>query len=212
VLDPLTDFVGRRGWVAILLLALLYKFGDAVGGKMANPFYVDLGFSGVEVASVTKVWGILATMAGVVAGGSLVAGLGTFRALLVGGVLQAVTNLLYSALAVTGHSLPMLAVTVGADSFTGGLGSAAFVAYLSSLCRARFTATQYALLTSLMASGRTVLSSGSGWLAEQVGWAPFFALTAGLALPGLLLLLWLMRLDDGEPGDGVQLSPARGAS
>ncbi|HSD78790.1 MAG TPA: MFS transporter, partial [Solirubrobacteraceae bacterium] len=198
VIDPLADFVGRRGWVAILLLALLYKFGDAVSGKMANPFYVDLAFTKLEVASVTKVWSIVATMAGVAAGGALVARLGTFRALLVGGVLQAATNLLYSALALAGHSLPMLALAVGADSFTGGLASAAFVAYLSGLCNARFTATQYALLTSLMAGGRTVLSSGSGWLAEQLGWAPFFAATAALAIPGLLLLLWLMRLDGGD--------------
>jgi PAT family beta-lactamase induction signal transducer AmpG len=199
VIEPLVDFVGRRGWLAILLLALLYKFGDAVSGKMANPFYVDMAFSKLEVASVTKVWSIVATMAGVAAGGALVAKLGTFRALLVGGVLQAATNLLYSALAVVGHSVPMLAVAVGADSFTGGLASAAFVAYLSGLCSARFTATQYALLTSLMAGGRTLLSSGSGWLAAQLGWAPFFAATAALALPGLLLLLWLMR--QGGEGD-----------
>jgi PAT family beta-lactamase induction signal transducer AmpG len=212
VVEPLVDFVGRRGWVAILLLALLYKFGDAVSGKMASPFYYDLQFTKLEVASVTKVFAIVATMAGVAAGGALVAAIGTFRALLVGGVLQAGTNLLFSALALVGHSVPMLAVAVGADNFTGGLGSAAFVAYLSSLCRARFTATQYALLTSLMAGGRTLLSSGSGWLAEWVGWAPFFALTALLAVPGLLLLLWLMRLDSDDPEDGVALSPAREAS
>jgi PAT family beta-lactamase induction signal transducer AmpG len=198
VVEPLADFVGRRGWVAILLLALLYKFGDAVSGKMANPFYVDMAFTKLEVASVTKVWSIVATMAGVTVGGALVAGLGTFRALLAGGVLQAATNLLYSLLAVTGHSVPMLAVAVGADSFTGGLASAAFVAYLSGLCNARFTATQYALLTSLMAAGRTALSSGSGWLAAELGWAPFFAVTAALAIPGLLLLLWLMRLEGGD--------------
>jgi PAT family beta-lactamase induction signal transducer AmpG len=158
---------------------------------MASPFYFDMGFTKLEVASVTKVWSIAATMAGVTAGGALVAGLGTFRALLVGGVLQAVTNLLFSALALAGHSVPMLAVAVGADSFTGGLASAAFVAY-------RFTATQYALLTSLMAGGRTLLSAGSGWLAELLGWAAFFAATAALALPGLLLLLWLMRLEGGD--------------
>jgi PAT family beta-lactamase induction signal transducer AmpG len=212
VIEPLLDFAGRRGWVAILLLALLYKFGDAVSGKMSSPFYYDLQFTKLEVASVTKVFAIVATMAGVAAGGALVAAIGTFRALLAGGVLQAVTNLLFSLLAVVGHSVPMLAVAVGADNFTGGLGSAAFVAYLSGLCRARFTATQYALLTSLMAGGRTLLSSGSGWLAEQLGWAPFFALTALLAVPGLLLLLWLMRLGDGEPESGVTLSPAREAS
>jgi PAT family beta-lactamase induction signal transducer AmpG len=206
VLEPIADFVTRRGWLAILLLALLYKFGDAVSGQMTSPFYFDLQFSKLEVASVTKVWSIVATMAGITAGGALVAGIGTFRALLLGGVLQAVTNLLFSVLAVMGHSVPMLAVAVGADSFTGGLASAAFVAYLSGLCRARFTATQYALLTSLMAGGRTVLSAGSGWLAEQLGWASFFALTALLAIPGLLLLLWLMRLGDD---DSAAAEPSR---
>jgi PAT family beta-lactamase induction signal transducer AmpG len=206
VLEPIADFVTRRGWLAILLLALLYKFGDAVSGQMTSPFYFDLQFSKLEVASVTKVWSIVATMAGITAGGALVAGIGTFRALLLGGVLQAATNLLFSVLAVMGHSVPMLAVAVGADSFTGGLASAAFVAYLSGLCRARFTATQYALLTSLMAGGRTVLSAGSGWLAEQLGWASFFALTALLAIPGLLLLLWLMRLGDD---DSAAAEPSR---
>jgi PAT family beta-lactamase induction signal transducer AmpG len=212
VLEPLRDFVGRRGWVAILLLALLYKFGDAVSGQMTSPFYFDLQFSKLEVASVTKVWSIVATMAGIAAGGALVAAIGTFRALLLGGVLQAATNLLFSALAVLGHSVPMLAVAVGADSFTGGLASAAFVAYLSGLCRARFTATQYALLTSLMAGGRTVLSAGSGWLAEQLGWAAFFALTAALAIPGLLLLLWLMRLGDEDAAEAEAASAVRESS
>jgi len=212
IIEPLADFVTRRGWLAILLLALLYKFGDAVSAQMASPFYFDLQFTKLEVASVTKVWSVVATMAGITAGGALVAAIGTFRSLLIGGVLQAATNLLFSALALVGHSVPMLAVAVGADSFTGGLASAAFVAYLSGLCRARFTATQYALLTSLMAGGRTLLSAGSGVLAEGLGWAPFFALTALLAVPGLLLLLWLMRLDGDEPDAGVALSPARGAS
>jgi PAT family beta-lactamase induction signal transducer AmpG len=200
IVEPFTDFMRRRGWVAILLLALLYKFGDAVSGQMTSPFYYDMQFTKLEVASVTKVWSIVATMAGIAAGGAVVAGLGTFRALLLGGVLQALTNLLFTALAVVGHSVPMLAVAVGADSFTGGLAGAAFVAYFSSLTNVRFTATQYALLTSLMAGGRTVMSAGSGWLAEQLGWAAFFAATAGLAIPGLLLLLWLMRLPDADDG------------
>ncbi|HVH04451.1 MAG TPA: MFS transporter, partial [Myxococcota bacterium] len=207
----LTRLLGRRrGWVAILLLALLYKFGDAVSGQMTSPFYYDMQFSKLEVASVTKVWSIVATMAGITAGGALVAAVGTFRALLLGGVLQALTNLLFTALALIGHSVPMLAVAVGADSFTGGLAGAAFVAYLSSLTNVRFTGTQYALLTSLMAGGRTVLSAGSGWLAQQLGWAAFFAATAALAIPGLLLLLWLMRL--GDPDEDLPLSPAREAS
>jgi PAT family beta-lactamase induction signal transducer AmpG len=210
VVEPLADFVRRRGWLAILLLALLYKFGDAVSGQMTSPFYFDMQFTKLEVASVTKVLSIVATMAGVAAGGALVAWIGTFRALLVGGVLQAVTNLLFTLLAVTGKSVPLLAVAVGADSFTGGLAGSAFVAYLSGLCNVRYTATQYALLTSLMAGGRTVLAASSGFLAQQLGWAAFFAATAALAIPGLAILVWLMRL--GDPDEEVPLSPAREAS
>jgi PAT family beta-lactamase induction signal transducer AmpG len=134
------------------------------------------------------------TMVGVALGGLMVARYGLFRALVLGGFLQAVTNLLYAWVAVEGHSLPALTVTIGADNLTNGIGSAAFVAYLSSLCNVAFTGTQYALLSSFMAAGRTMLSSGSGWLAAQLGWAPFFIATAFLAVPGLLLLFWLMRL------------------
>jgi len=195
VVAPLADFAQRRGWLAILLLAALYKFGDAVGGVMATPFYVDLGFSGIEIASATNVWGIVATMAGIAAGGALVVRLGIFGALLVGGVLQAATNLLYTVLALAGRDLAVLTVAVGADSFSGGLGSAAIVAYLSGLCRARFTATQFALLTSFSAIGRTGLAASSGWLAERTGWPLFFASTALLALPGLALVLRLRRID-----------------
>jgi PAT family beta-lactamase induction signal transducer AmpG len=193
-IDPFIDFMHHRGWLIILAFVLLYKFGDAIGGVMANPFYVELGFSGVEIASITKLLGVLATVAGTLAGGILVARLGFFKALVIGGILQAVTNLLFALLAVSGKDLAMLTVAIGADNFTGGLGSAAFVAYLSSLCSRAFTATQYALLTSLMAVGRTMLSSGGGWLADHMDWASFFVLTTFLAVPGLLLLLWLSRL------------------
>jgi len=160
---------------------------------MANPFFVELGFSGVEIASITKVFGLLATFGGIVVGGALVARYGLFPALAIGGVLQAATNLLYAAQAHIGHDILFLTVTIGADNFTGGLGSAAFVAYLSGLCNRAFTGTQFALLTSLMAVGRTVLSSGGGWLADRMDWIAFFSLTAVLAVPGLLLLLWLAR-------------------
>ncbi len=191
VIDPFIDFMTRPGWFLIILFALFYKFGDAIGGVMANPFYVEIGFSGVEIAGVTKVFGVVATLAGVVVGGLLVARFGTFTALLVGGLLQAVTNLLFALQAAVGAEIAMLFVAIGADSFTGGLGSAAFVAYLSSLCSLRFTGTQFALLTSLMAFGRTVMSTGGGWLADHMDWVTFFVATTVLATPGLLLLALL---------------------
>ena len=209
LLDPFRELSRHQQWGAILVFAVLYKYGDAVAGVMANPFYADLGFSGVEIGSVTKVWSIVAFLPGVFAGGVLVARAGLLRALLVGGVLQAVTNLLFAWLALRGRDLGLLALAVGGDAFTGGLASAAFVAFLSDLARGGTTGTQYALLTSLMAAGRTALSSGAGWLADQLGWAPFFVATTLLAAPGLFLLLWLRQLGAGperrpslsSPGD-----------
>jgi PAT family beta-lactamase induction signal transducer AmpG len=191
VIEPFRDFMSRPGWAVILLFALLYKYGDAISGIMTNPFFVELGFTGVEVAQVAKLFGFFATIAGMALGGILVARWGSFPSLLLGGLLQAATNLLFAVQAHLGHDLGMLYVAIGADNFTGGIGSAAFVAYLSGLCSARFTATQYALLTSFMAFGRTVLSSGAGWFADQVDWVTFFTATAGMAVPGLLLLFVL---------------------
>ena len=200
LLAPLRDLMSRPQWVAILAFAVLYKFGDSVAGVMANPFFVDLGFSGVEIASVTKVLGLAASVVGIGAGGVLVARTGVFRALMWGGILQATTNLLYSGLAGIGHDVALLALAIAAYNFTGGLASAAFVAYLSGLCRREFTATQYALLTSLMAAGRTTLSAGGGWLATQMDWAGFFAVTALLAVPGLALLARLARTPELREG------------
>jgi len=202
VIEPLLDFLRRPGALWILLFVLLYKYGDAVAGAMANPFYHQIGFSGVEIAGVTKLFGVAATLAGVFAGGVMVARLGVMTALIAGGVLQAATNLLFAWLAAAGHDIALLAVAVGADNFTGGLGSAAFVAYLSGLCNVAFTGTQYALLTSLMALGRTLFATLSGPLAQQVGWVGFFVATTALAVPGLLLLLWLRRFP--ARGGGAQ--------
>jgi len=193
VVEPLSEFMSRSGAWWILIFVLFYKYGDAVAGAMANPFYHQIGFSGVEIASVTKLFGVIATLAGIAAGGVFVAKAGVLAALLAGGSLPAITNLLFAWLAHTGADLTLLAVAVGADNFTGGLGSTAFVAYLSGLCHVSCTATQYALLTSLMAFGRTLLATGAGAMAEWLGWAGFFVATTALAVPGLLLLLWLKR-------------------
>lgn len=221
VIDPFADFMSRKGWIVILLFVLLYKFGDALGGTMANPFYVEMGYTGLEVASISKVWGIWMTILGAVIGGVAVARWGVFRALLIGGILQAVTNLAFTYVAMVNgdygacaqaalaanadavvsevcgmhrHDLSALAIAITADNLAGGAAGAALVAYLSGLCNIAFTATQYALLTSFMAQGRTWLSSGSGWLADNTDWATFWTSTMFLAIPGLLLLLWIMKL------------------
>src|SRR5262249_20197791 len=194
MIRPFAEFVAYRGWVVILLFALLYKYGDALGGSMARPFYVQMGFSGPEIFGVTKSFGVAATLLGGLAGGVLVARYGIFKSLLIAGILQAVTNLLFSWQAQAGHDIVVLTVPLGADNFTGALGGVAFIAYLSSLCTTGMAGTQYALLTSLMAFGRTALSAGGGWLAAHTGWTVFWMLTTLLAVPGLLLLLWLWHI------------------
>lgn len=192
--EPFVEFLSRRGALVILAFVFFYKFGDAIGGWVATPFYREMGFTGVEIGSVTKVFGLLATLVGTVVGGLLVAKLGYFRALFFGGVFQAVTNLFFAWIALVGHDISLLFLAIGFDNFAGGVGSAAFVAYLSYLCNVSYTATQYALFSSFMAFGRTVLSTGSGWLAGELGWFAFFVSTTLLAVPGLLLLIWLARL------------------
>jgi PAT family beta-lactamase induction signal transducer AmpG len=206
VVDPFADFMLRRGWLAILAFALLYRFGDAIIGAMAYPFYRELGFSGTEVASINQVLGTVARLAGVAVGGVLVARYGLFNALAIGGILQAVTNLLFVWLAWAGHDRGVLAIAISADSFTGGIGNTAFVAYFSSLCSAGFAATQYALLTSLMGAGRTLFAAGGGLLASRTGWGEFFALSTLLAIPGLALLAYLARVQ--RPGLGTGTGPS----
>jgi MFS transporter, PAT family, beta-lactamase induction signal transducer AmpG len=216
VVDPLVDFFRRQGarpggglaavlWscrqgLAILVFVMLYKLGDAMAGHMSGPFYLALGFSKIEIANITKIFGVLASIAGIAAGGAAVYRLGIMRGLLVCGVLQMVANLFYIVQAQAGHDPVMLIATIGAENFLGGMGSAAFVAYLSSLCNKAFTATQYALLSALATVGRTMVSSTGGWIIELIGWVDFFLVSTALALPGLALLLWLMRRDVAPAG------------
>ncbi len=194
-ISPFAEFLSRPMAVVILVFVLLYKFGDAISGTMANPFYVDMGYSGTDIAIVSKTAGVAATMVGVFAGGALVRMIGLLHALAVGGILQAATNILFCWVALNDPNLTILASAVWTDNFAGGLGSAAFVAFLSALCNRQFTATQYAMLTSYMAFGRTLLSTPSGYMVEAVGWVEFFALTAILAIPGLLLIAVIRKAD-----------------
>lgn len=199
VIGPLADFFRRPHALAILLFVGLYKYGDALLGVMANPFYLEMGFSKIEIGEVSKVFGMAMTIAGGLLGGVLVARLGILRMLLWGGIAQALSNLVFAVQAMVGHSLPMLAVTIGIEGLTTGIGTTAFVAYLSSLCSVAYTATQYALLSSLMAFARTILASGGGWLAERLDWVSYFVVTTAAAVPGLLLLAWLMRTPSYRP-------------
>jgi PAT family beta-lactamase induction signal transducer AmpG len=201
VVAPFADFLRRPGWAAILLFIVLYKFGDAVAGVMSNPFFISIGFSLTAIASITKIFGVVATLLGVAAGGLLVAQAGIFRALLYCGLLQMVSNLMFAAQAVVGADPWMLTATIAVENFSGGMGTAAFIAFLSRLCSVAFTATQYALFSSLAAVGRTVLSSGGGWLADKLDWVWFFVVSAVCALPGLIVLVWFLRRDFDATGE-----------
>ena len=193
VFAPFADFVTRPGWALILVFVVLYKLGDALAGTVSSPFYVAMGFSKIEIANVSKIFGVVSTLVGVALGGIVTYRLGLLRGLMVCGILQMLSNLMFALQAMVGYDVAMLMATIAIENVTGGMGSAAFVAYLSSLCNVSYTATQYALLSSLAATARTMLSSSGGWLAENLGWVPFFLLTVAAAVPGLLLLAWLGR-------------------
>jgi PAT family beta-lactamase induction signal transducer AmpG len=207
VIEPFRDFMTRRGWVVILAFILFYKYGEAFGGAMANPFYHEMGFTGTEIAVISKVYGVIATLIGGVLGGFLVARLGLFRTLMLGGILQAVTILLMSVIAwqqaaAVDHAILLrwLMAAITAENITSGIASAALVAYLSGLCNTAFTATQYALFSSLMANGRTIMSGGSGWLIDRLhdDWGLFWVITIFMAIPGLFFLIWIQRLYPDE--------------
>ncbi len=196
VIDPFVEFFRRNGPTsAIIILAfiLLYKFGDAYAGVMAYPFYYEMGFSKSEVATVSKIFGVIATVVGVFVGGLIVKRYGIMKSLLGCGILQMLSNLMYAAQTLAGHDVQFLYFTIGIENLSGGMGSSAFVAYLSVLCNTAYTGTQFALFTSFMAFGRTLLSASSGWMVELTGWFDFFLISTLVALPGLLLLLWMMR-------------------
>ena len=199
VLCPFVEFMTRRGWLPILLFIMLYKFGDAVLAVMKIPFFLEIGFTKTEIAEIAKLFGFNAIIVGGFLGGLLLARTGIMWGLVICGVLMAVSNLIFVVQAWVGHDLWMLTVTIAVENVTTGMGTTAFVAYLSSLCNVAYTATQYALLTSFMAFSRTVLSSGAGWLADQVDWTTFFIATTLAALPGLVLLVWMIRRFPPEP-------------
>ncbi|HEY4253761.1 MAG TPA: MFS transporter [Roseomonas sp.] len=193
VVEPFADLTRRPFWLAILLFVGLFKLGEALAGIMTTPFYRSLGFSREEVAAVATMFGLFATLGGALAGGWLVARIGTAPALVLTGMAQMLSNLMYVALAHAGHSMPTLWTQVGIENFTDGLADAAFVTYLSSLTSIRFTATQYALLSSLAAVPLRTLGASSGWIAEALGWPDFFLLTTAAALPAMGIMIFLLR-------------------
>jgi len=188
VIMPFIEFLGRPQAITILLFILLYRMADAFLGVMANPFYIELGFTKIQIAEVVKLYGLLATIIGSIIGGAMVFRLGTIRSLWIGGIAASVSNLMFVWQAHVGAEPYALALTISLDNLSGGLATAAFVAYMSQLCNLRFTATQYALLSSFSAFGRTWLSTPSGYAAETLGWDGFFILSTMIGIPALLVL------------------------
>ncbi len=192
VVEPFQEFMGRHGWQsALLVLAFIffYKLGDSMATALATPFYLDMGFSKTEIGLVAKNAGLWPSVGGGLLGGVWMLRLGINRALWLFGAVQMLAILGFAWLAVVGHDLIWLAVVIGAEAFGVGLGTAAFVAFIAHTTHPLYTATQFALFTSLAAVPRTFANAATGWLVEWMGWAGFFLLCFTLALPGMLLLI-----------------------
>ena len=203
LIAPFSDFVTRYRWQALLLLALigLYRVSDVVMGIMANPFYVDMGYKKEEVAAVSKVFGVIMTLLGAFVGGSMAMRWGVMRVLMLGAILSACTNLLFGWLATRGHDLTALIWVVSADNLAGGIASAAFVAYLSGLTNVQYSATQYALFSSMMMLAPKWLAGYSGMFVDSHGYQSFFYTTALLGVPVLLLIFLASKVKIGSSSE-----------
>lgn len=192
LVEPFADFLKRYGKQAVLILALIgvYRISDVVMGIMANPFYVDMGYTKDEVAAVTKVFGVIMTLVGAFIGGALSLKLGVMRVLMLGAVLSAASNLLFAWLAGHGHDVTALVLIISADNLSSGVASAAFIAYLSGLTNVSYSATQYALFSSMMLLAPKWLAGYSGAFVDAYDYPTFFIATACLGVP-VLLLVWL---------------------
>jgi PAT family beta-lactamase induction signal transducer AmpG len=195
VICPFTEFFQRGGWWALLILLFIgiYRISDIVLANMAYPFYVDLGFSKSEIANVAKLFGVVMTIFGAVVGGALVTRFGVMRVLLLGAILVATTNLLFAQLAMSGKSIEGLIIVISADNFSGGLAGSAFIAYLSRLTNTAYTATQYALFSSLMTLMPKVISGFSGLIVDSYGYVSFFVYASATGIPAILLVFYLMQ-------------------
>lgn len=191
VVEPFVEYFRRDYAIAILLFIILYKIGDTMASQMTTPFYLDLGFSTSEIGTIVKLFGFWATIGGTLLGGILVMRIGLYNGLLWFGFLQAISTAGFAVLAYLGHSLPGLTAVIVFENLSGGLGTAAFIGYMASLTNRKFTATQYALLTSFMGMPRVFAAAPTGFMAEIMGWPGFFVFCALIATPGILLLVWL---------------------
>ena len=188
VVQPFVEYFSRQDAVLILLFVLLYKVGEMMASQMTTPFYLDLAFTKTEIGTVVKLFGFWATVIGGVLGGVLILRLGLYRALWLFGVLQAIGLIGFVILARLGHSLPGLALAVSSENLFSGMATTAYVAFMATLTNRKFTATQYALLSSLMGVPRVIVNTPTGYLAEWLGWEGFFLFCMAATVPGLWLL------------------------
>ncbi|QTA83661.1 Major facilitator superfamily transporter [Desulfonema limicola] len=189
VFEPMIEYFTRKNALWILAFILFYKIGDTMAMAMTTPFYLDLGFSKTEIGTVVKIFGFWATIGGSLAGGILMLKLGINRALWVFGFLQAVSILGFVALAHAGYNITALSGVIAFENLSGGMGTAAYAAFMASITNKKFTATQYALLSSLMGIPRVMAAAPTGFLAKNLGWEGFFLVCTFMAVPGMLLLL-----------------------
>ena len=191
VINPFKEYFTRDNAILILLFIFLYKVGDTMASQMTIPFYLELGFSKTEIGSIVKLFGFWATIAGTFLGGILIMRFGIFFGLMWFGILQALSTAGFAALTLIGYDLIALGAVITFENLTAGMGTAAFIAFMASLTDKRFTATQYALLTSFMGMPRVFAAAPTGFMAESMGWLSFFIFCTLIALPGLVLLYWL---------------------
>ncbi len=188
VLNPLVEYFTRQDALWMLAFILFYKIGDTMASAMTTPFYLDIGFSKTEIGTVVKLFGFWATIIGGLAGGVIMLRLGINRSLWIFGFLQAISTAGFALLARTGHSIPLLSGVIAFENLSSGMGTAAYVAFMASITNKKFTATQYALLSSLMGIPRVLASAPTGFFAKNLGWGSFFITCTLIAIPGMLIL------------------------
>lgn len=199
VVSPFKEFMTRKSWYVFLLFAVFYKLGDSLAIALQTKFFLSLGFEDTVIADAGKLVGFWALMIGLAVGGVLMKRYGLWRSLLICAFLQLISNLMFSALFVVGENVWFLALTMGFENFATGMGATVLVAYLSLLCNRSYTITQYALLSALNQFTVKILSSPSGEIVEATGWFWFFIITAIVAIPGVLLLFWIKKLEKMHP-------------
>jgi len=195
VLGPLKDIFNRRNALLIIFFIILYKLGDAYAGALTTAFLIrGVNFSPTEVGTINKGMGLIATIIGAMFGGTLMIKMGLYRSLMFFGILQMVSNLSFMLLALTGKNYPVMIFSIAFENITGGMGSAAFLAFVMAICNKQYSATQYALLSSMAALGRVFIAPTSGYIVTKTGWTAFFLFTAITALPGLMFLRKLKKI------------------